>query len=229
VPAEFTGLARAFLTDAEKSYGALSTELEAFSNAMAKRFARRSQVRSEHVDELIRILDVQRLCILDYAEIARGGRKLRCYRPVATQNRSWLDSWTSSEIIADLAIIAVQATPFKFLSETKSVASVSLHALARRMQRGFSTDRQAVAGDLREIVWQANAVLETLHERITAPGVVAKLEDFEFAVRCADGAWFGHARKVNQGETQNLKLIVRTFYSNDEMEAKLAPDAKWLN
>jgi len=72
------------------------------------------------------------------------------------------------------------------------IASVSLHALARRFQRGWTTTDAAVMEDLRALaLWQGGGG--------------------EFSVPVADGFWVGSTRETTfAGQTQR-SLLVRTF------------------
>jgi hypothetical protein len=227
VSPEFTGMARSFLIEAEKSFLSLKAELEPIRYEMAKRLARRTQIRGEHIDEFERILNTPRFCSLSRHPLNRdrGSRKLRGFCGLVGKTQAWKQSWTSKEVVAELGVLWVDIRPHKMLITPTSVASVSLHALSRRMQRGFSTDREAVVDDLRTIVLQADAVYETLYHRVSQPDFVQREPtiDWQFAIKCRDGAWFGHVhnnRHSDKDETTNVELAVRTFYSNDEAEAK---------
>lgn len=85
--------------------------------------------------------------------------------------------------------------PHKFELETPILACCSLHALARRFQRGFDTSRAAIFNDL---------------------GALAGAPDNdatdEREVRTQHGRWIGMMVSLRAGERTERAIVARTFY-----------------
>ena len=85
--------------------------------------------------------------------------------------------------------------PHKFELETPILACCSLHALARRYQRGFNTSRAAILSDLGALAGAPDDA--TTDER---------------EVRTQHGRWIGAMVTLRAGERTERALVARTFY-----------------
>jgi hypothetical protein len=200
--------------------------LARMSNLMTKRFAasRRLQVRAEHLDEIVRVLNKPPSL---YRNMCRSPRKLRGECAFVAQNSSRREGWKQSQTVAQIMIMDFTITPHRFHTITRPIAQITLHALARRFQRGFKIDDEAIRTDVFVPIHYVVGVLRRLQDRIKRGDTT--LNDWQFAIRCEGGAWFGYVGTVRAaGEKETLVLSIRTYFSNDDLANQLAPAAEWL-
>jgi hypothetical protein len=76
------------------------------------------------------------------------------------------------------------------------VASVSLHALARRYQRGFNTTDAAILSELRELALRHEEIVEAMGE---------------FSLPGDGGSWVGSVARTQVDDMWEPTLTVRTF------------------
>jgi hypothetical protein len=107
--------------------------------------------------------------------------------------RHRMAGWSQDELAVALGVIAVaMQRPSTFLIEVKLAATLGLHALARRYERGADRRDLAVLRDVLPIALAAPAALR-------AGG--------EFEVGAGDGRWIGSVMDCDRRSC----LVVRTF------------------
>jgi hypothetical protein len=101
--------------------------------------------------------------------------------------------WAPDDFEPDLAIIhaRLRVAPHCFELEVPIVASISMHALARRYQRGFDTSRAAILADVAALA--------------VAP------EGNEWQVATSGGRWVGVAAMLKHGARTAMTPVARTF------------------
>jgi hypothetical protein len=110
----------------------------------------------------------------------------------------WSEGVAETAILITRTTLAVSGGQFKF--DTILLASVSLHALARRYQRAFDNSDAAVGADL-------FALASSLSGAVDAGD--------EFAVPLGDGRWVGNVTEIEDRGERVLIAVVRTFRSDD--------------
>lgn len=105
------------------------------------------------------------------------------------------EPWQNAEPGIAVMRLEIEAAPRRIHTDLKYLACVSLHALARRLQRSFSVHDAAINSDLRALI-----AAHELH-RIGA----------EFMVEVPDGAWVGAVTEVATKRGRQRILNVRTF------------------
>lgn len=99
----------------------------------------------------------------------------------------------------DVGIVRVvlEAKSWGYVGATANIiASISLHALARRYQRGFDTTDSAILSELRELALRHAGIVEALGD---------------FAVAGDGGAWCGEVASTQVAEVVVPVLAIRTF------------------
>jgi hypothetical protein len=101
----------------------------------------------------------------------RQGLRIEEYRAAAGQVRfcGWSDA---AAMDADVGIVRVELTAVSWGRCCVSggiVVSVGLHAVARRMQRGFRTDDETILSELRQIAAMYPTIVESLGD-FSVPG-----------------------------------------------------------
>jgi hypothetical protein len=112
----------------------------------------------------------------------------------------WFPTW--DEGAAEAAIEVSRATlivsPEQFQFHHVPIASIALHALARRFQRAWDNSDSAIYADLLALAWPSAEVL-------------ARGGDFNVPV--ADGQWVGAVTEIeDRGKAVSI-LVVRSFVS----------------
>lgn len=199
VPAEFIGRARAFRARVGAEDAAVGQTILKIMRPLERRRKRSATFRPEQLIDAERqfrqLPSAGRLAL----KIERDKRSLRIeeFRVAAGQFR--FCSWTDGATDADIGVVKVNlsAVPWGPVGATGNiVASVSLHALARRFQRGFNTSDEAILSELRELA-------------VRHVAIAAALADF--SVACDGGSWVGEVAKIDVAEVSCPVLAIRTF------------------
>ena len=112
----------------------------------------------------------------------------------ATWQREVLEPWVA------IMGIELMASQERFRLDFWALGNVSLHALARRFQRGFDNSRATIFADLTTI----------------ARNSVSRNEVNQFRIPCSGGAWIGAAETVIVGSSPpKVILSVRTFITGN--------------
>jgi hypothetical protein len=127
----------------------------------------------------------------------KSGLRIEEFRVAAGQFR--FCSWTDGASDADVGIVRVilEATAWGAVGATGViVASISLHALGRRFQRGFNNTDEAILLEMRELaLWHA--------------GIVEVWGNF--AIAGDGGTWCGEVARTQIAEVSCPVLAIRTF------------------
>lgn len=115
---------------------------------------------------------------------------IRELRVGAADNR--FPGWHDWEDALVVAVTGFRLVRWNFSFDYEMLASISLHCLARRYQRGTDKSRAAIMADI--------AALATVSPQWVTPG--------RFEVRTADGHWAGRASLVQDGVSV---LAARTY------------------
>ena len=200
VPAEFIGRARAF----RARIGAEDAEVgQTIQRIVAPLIARRRHKQTFRPEHLIVAERQFRLQVPAAARLTlkierdRHGLRIEEFRAAAGEFR--FCSWNSDAVDADVGVVRVvlDATAWQPLSFSGTiVVSVSLHALARRYQRGFDTTDDAILAELRDMALRHAGIVEAWGD---------------FSIACDGGSWVGEVAKVEIGEGSAPMLAVRTF------------------
>jgi hypothetical protein len=119
--------------------------------------------------------------------------------PVEFRFDAWDEGEAETAIVVTRTVLEMSAGLFRF--DYVPLASVSLHALARRFQRAFDNSDAAIRADLLALVDPAADVID-------------RGEDF--AIPVTDGSWLGSVAEVEHLGEQAALMTVRTFW-NDGM------------
>jgi hypothetical protein len=120
-------------------------------------------------------------------------RELRAF--ARTEN---FQGWTGSvEPAVALLLIGIELRRHRLQATKSTVATVGIHALARRFQRGFDTTDETIFAEFRAIAG-------------VSPGITDAGTDFRIPV--SDGVWAGGVATVTD-DTKNVSraLAIRTF------------------
>jgi hypothetical protein len=206
VPFEFVGLARQFRSAVVAQHPRAVAAMDRIVLPLRGRhyskqvpsptaFAKVAQAWREQVPSAGRLslattYDVRRLAIIEVRAI-----------PTDFGFNEWAEGATESCLIVIVSALIISAGHFSFTSAL--AASVSLHALARRFQRGRDNSDAAIRADLAALATPVDDVLE-------ASG--------DFRVLTADGQWIGEPTETEDRGKLKTILAVRTFVSSDMTE-----------
>lgn len=124
--------------------------------------------------------------------------------PTAFRFEAWPDGDAETVIAITQTTLLASVERFRFGSAP--AASVPLHALARRFQRGWDVSEVAIRADL--------AALAAPRPDMLAAGG-------DFSVPLADGCWVGTVTEIDDRGTPTRILVVRSFMAAD-MTARAA-------
>jgi hypothetical protein len=200
VPPEFLGRARAFRARIGADDAAVGMAINRITAPLLARRRRKATFRPETLIDAERQFQFQvpagaRLTLK--VERDRHGLRIEEFRVAAGEFR--FCSWEDDAADADPGVVRVvlEATGWGAVGATANiVASVSLHALARRYQRGFDTSDAAILAELRELAMRHAAIVE-------AQG--------DFSMAFDGGSWVGEVARTEVAQVSCPVLAVRTF------------------
>jgi hypothetical protein len=204
VPYEFVGQARLFcarIDVASKTASAAVMQIGTDARAIVQR---RPTWRGEHFSGFERqwrqtIPDEGRIRL----EIERSKRaliisELRLARATYEDIR-WSQPSPEASVCLMLCTFRL-TTPAAFESKRLAIATVSIHAIARRYQRGFDNTDRAIQADISELATNGSQRLGSGAENQT------------FAIPCHSGQWVGTIETVRLSSGPDLPLLnVRSF------------------
>jgi len=208
VPREFIGRARDLRRRLNEADARIETAVNRVMTPLLRRLDRRPALRPAM------LIDAERhwrgiVPAFGRLEMEVDGNNLRspCFvelRVVCGESRyaDWSDNGLEPGVL--VAWYSVEVAERAFESRLVSLASVSLHALARRYQRGQDTTEAAIFADL--------AALARDFRAVTSP---------RFTVAVPGGVWVGESVNVDAAQI----LAVRTYYDADCDASALAERA----
>jgi hypothetical protein len=201
VPVEFIGLARRFHTAIAAPARAAVAAAERIATPLAGRVHHR-QVPSPGAFARVaatwrnQIGSVGRLDLKTHATTKRLSIEEIRAGPSEFRFLSWPEGDAETALVIAKTTLLASFERFRF--DQVPVATLPLHALARRYQRGWDNSDAAICADLR--------ALAAPH-----PDTLAAGEDFNVAV--ADGVWVGNVTRIQYCGEPLLILAVRSFVS----------------
>lgn len=197
VPFEFLGLARAFRARIGAEDAEVGRTIQGIVKPLQARRTRSATFRPEALVDAERqyrmLPSTGRLALR--IERDKRGLLIEEFRCAAGQFKfCW---WDSDATDPDIGVVKVhlRAHAWGVVGVTANiVVSVSLHALARRYQRGFNTTDEAILSDLRDLALRHDSIVEAFGE---------------FSVACDGGHWVGEVAETADGSTP--VLAIRTF------------------
>jgi hypothetical protein len=207
VPAEFTGMARAFRRSLEAEDSLAAATIETICGSVCARYRRGDRVG--------RLLNLQnalrewREAVPTRGRIALETRlnehtkrlqitELRA-RPAVFTRSEWSGEMEPSILVV---VVGMSARPKRFSATHATLAAISLHALARRYQRARDTSDAALLHDLRVLAEHQDALLTGGEEatfRVSCPG---------------GGTWVGVIKSLQLSPNdETLTLLARTYLS----------------
>jgi len=209
VPAEFTGKARVL-------HAAIAGEDEPTGRlvaALADRITDRIKQRRNPIpraDTLKAVAYAWRHTMPPRSRLAldisleRKSLRIHEMRLSSSEYRS--AAWDDDNRERGLVIMAIEleAAPFHYQFTTSTLAHISQHAIARRLQRGRGGGEAAVLRDLR--------ALGEAH-----PGLVDRPDGAEFVVPAGGGGWRGAVQTTRDraAKAPGKLLLVRTFLADE--------------
>jgi hypothetical protein len=211
VPREYVGLARQFLRDCEAEHTIAADMFKQISKPVFDRLIRYPQRKLRDGDlrnfarqwkttpDRFRLIFQTRLdvrgCAGRIAEVRLQTAKLSF--------PEWNESVEEPSITITMHCLKV---PLKGRNPaiSRCVATISLHALARRFQRGKDKSHEAICEDFLALFLANIADYETFPT------------DENFSIPTADGAWLGLTCEVDtEDQKSHRQFVVRTFMDND--------------
>jgi hypothetical protein len=201
VPVEFLGLARVYRNQVQAADQACNVALRSIINPLRWRLASKPTLRPEHVIDAGRVWSK----LMPSAFRIGETRMIRTRREfVIAEDRisvSWLQAARSGERERGVSVcrLVVAAHKGDLREDWRPVACVSLHALARRIERGSDRRHAALTSDL------------------------ARLLTFEAdqcgQVMCDDGYWLGDLVDLMDETAKSARQCrnVRTFVGHENV------------
>jgi hypothetical protein len=200
VDAQFLGQARA-LRDRLKATSAMCSRLiDAISLPAVKRAKRHPIPRREQLTDIARRWScMPALGLLDSStDLDLRKRTLRICQLRVCPSDFRSAAWHVDEPGLSVLGLQLDIGPHRCNFAMPSLVTVSLHALARRYQRGLAVDDTAIFGDLH--------TLAKAHLRL-ATGAVGEL----FEVEASGGCWHGNLTDASTNAGMDRILSARTF------------------
>jgi hypothetical protein len=201
VPAQFLGLARAYRARLAAQDADTASRFDAVAGALRSCLMRRPTVRPERLTDAARAWQNNTGPGRLRLEIVKSTKTLDVREIRVTAAVGRFDGWAKDVTEPGIAIIGLQLEVGRrrFRFDDAMLVGLSLHALARRFQRGFDNSAGALAEDFRAL---AAMVTDTVLD--SGGGV-------EIAV--SGGRWAGVVMETAPGARV---LAVRTFLSAKE-------------
>ncbi len=198
VPAEFLGQARALRAEIAAADPIAHSAAERVAAPLCARLRRKPTLRPDSLADAERHWRdwMPAAGRLD-REARLDNRSLTIEETRASAANFRADGWGAGREESGLCIVSLmlEAAPGRVRLNHEVLTYISLHALARRFERGAPG---AALADLR-----------ALGEWCAAPGAAGA----EFRVPAGDGWWVGNAAEVERGGEVARMLAVRTFLS----------------
>jgi hypothetical protein len=180
VPREWVGRARALWRWLEREYTVVRPAQDQLIAAVERLVPRRRGFRRLPIAETLRTVASRWRALpaetrLGPLKLSQTGKKLSLAEVRVVPSRMKMESWSESELVLGLSLIQIDYGD-QIIVSRKPLGDASLHAVARRYQRGTDRSDKAVLRDLLELAC-------AFPERAIAGG------DFRIATR--DGYWLG--------------------------------------
>jgi hypothetical protein len=207
VPAEFVGLARQFRREADREEGEIIAALDPIIEPINQRLHRYPE-RQLREGVFRHLADVWQSLPHDYQLAFRARTDPRGRRGQIIEVRVHAvtmlsDKWDPDAIEPTISLTShCVEVPLVDRPATQTIASISLHALARRYERGCDRAHHAVLDDLRSII-RANINDEKSHPT-----------DQPFRIPTQRGVWVGQTTGVNIEGKPIVQFVVRTFLAD---------------
>jgi hypothetical protein len=132
--------------------------------------------------------------------IEQSNKALRIVELRAQSAKFRFVDWAADAAERGVAVFAFElvTSPWQFYFDARPIASISLHALARRIQRSFDATDAGMLADMRSLAMQ--------YDDLTRQGG-------DFAVAAGDGRWVGCVTEIEDRGSPALILAVRSFIS----------------
>jgi hypothetical protein len=203
LPAEFRGLARQFRATLAASDWLVARVIADIIRPLRSRAERHPVARRQMLLGAVRqwreLMPEQGR--LDLA-VETGRNRLNLVELRASAGNLQLAQWQGGmEIAVVVQSIELAAAPGVLHVETKVLAAVGLHGLARRYQRGGNRSAAAIYADL--------MLLGRAHAELARAGGA-------FSVPTMGGKWAGAVFRFQDGEAVAPVLAARTYFREDE-------------
>ena len=208
VPAEFIGLARHFRREADREEAEVLAALDPIMGPINHRLHRYPE-RQLRDGVFRRLADVWQSQPHNYQLAFRARTDQRGRRGQIIEVRVHAVTMLSNKWDPDVMEPTIALTshcvevPLVDRPATQTIASISLHALARRFERGRDRAHHAVLDDLRRIIL-ANINNEESHP-FGEP----------FRISTPRGFWVGQTTGVEINDGPSVQFVVRTFLPAD--------------
>jgi hypothetical protein len=200
VPAEYIGLARAFRSAAMSEHPRAVALMDRIVAPLRGRFHARQTPTSGAFARIAsswaaQVPEAGRLSLATNATPRRLTITETRLAPSKFNFDHWADGDKETAVVITRTDLTVTLDRFHF--DMAPIASVPLHGLARRYQRGWTNSAAAIKADL--------CALATTPEHVFMAGG-------DFSVPAADdGKWVGVVTEIDHQGTPWLLLVVRTF------------------
>jgi len=209
VPVEFVGLARQFRREADREEAANTAALTPIIGPINRRL-RRYPKRQLRDGDFRRLADAWESLPRDYRLAFRANTDPRGRRGLILDVRVHAITMLSDQWEPDATEPSIALTthclevPLVRKPAAQTIASISLHALARRYERGGDRSHHLILDDLRSIV-RANVNDEEAHPT-----------DQPFRIQTPRGIWVGTTTGVELSNGKpTVQFVVRTFLPLD--------------
>jgi hypothetical protein len=206
VAAEFLGLARTFRNGVDMVDPVAIAAVDTIARSLRARLRRRQKMTASVEIAMDRqwratVPAIGRLALETRVE----ARSLHIRELRLSSSRIHDKGWRDGDWEAGICInvIGLVADHRKFRFNSIALASLNLHAIGRRYQRGLDNSPAAIVSDLRSIADVAAEVAET---------------DGNFEINVAGGVWAGHVMEIRDedGRDPTKILSIRTFLPAEE-------------
>jgi hypothetical protein len=215
VPREYLGAARQFHRELESDAKVVIDAMRRVADPAMKWLKTHPRIRPEMAAATVRAWreEVPASGLLSLETVAQG-KTLTIRDLRLSPARHERQEWENLEPIVCVMLTWMTVQRGHFRLDNVLLAAVNLHAIARRLQRGFDNSRPALMADLRALAEAATTVADT-----RGP----------FHVPVRGGAWGGNAVDmevpVKNGAVDTHRVLsVRTYLGGDDFQQR-ATDA----
>jgi hypothetical protein len=203
VPAEFRGRARQLRDRIAQEAEPARTLVAELSDRIIARIKRHHRI--PRADTLSRVADAwcrqmpQHSRLALQVDLNRRGKTLRINEMRLSASEYQDVSWETNEKGVIVLVVGLEAGPYRYMLATTTLAHVSLHAIARRLQRGLDGSQDAIKRDLHAL-------------GVAHPALTDRPDGTDFVVPVPGGTWRGTVeRVVDKRIGHDRALVVRTF------------------